>query len=69
MAKEKGLKSFIGKEVQIYPNDTYSKFGIVESVDEFGIVIKITKADRNSGFSKGYTLFYNHAKQIILKLV
>ena len=33
---------FIGKEVWIYPNDTYKKRGIVEAVDDLGILILIT---------------------------
>lgn len=35
---------FLGKEVQIYPGDTDSKFGVVESVDDGGVTFRITRS-------------------------
>jgi len=45
---EKVLKSLIGKEVQIYPGDSDSKFGIVTSVGPEGVLFKITKSNCNN---------------------
>ena len=36
------LKDLIGKEVIIYPGDTYKKRGIVKEVSDHGILFKIT---------------------------
>lgn len=36
--------TFLNKEVQIYPNDTSSKFGIVRDVNENGVVFEITRS-------------------------
>jgi hypothetical protein len=70
MAKnDKGLKSFIGKEVQLYPGDTYKKFAIIESVDEFGVTLKITEGDsRSKLYQVNDIIFFNHAKKLSFKL-
>lgn len=34
----------IGKEVRIYPSDSYRKQGIVQSIDTNGVLFKITKS-------------------------
>lgn len=39
------LKDLIGQEVRIYPNDTHKKQGTVESVEDFGVLFKITKSE------------------------
>ena len=59
------MKQFIGKEVQIYPSDTYSKFGIVESVDEFGLVIKITES-KTKDYPVGKKVYFSHSKPLTL---
>lgn len=38
------LKDLIGQEVRIYPSDTHKKQGIVENVEEYGVLFKITKS-------------------------
>lgn len=38
------LKDLIGQEVRIYPGDTNKKQGIVENVEEYGVLFKITKS-------------------------
>lgn len=60
------MKQFIGKEVQIYPSDTYSKFGIVESVDEFGVVIKITRSEQKKTYPVGKKVYFSHSKPLSL---
>jgi hypothetical protein len=36
------LQSFVGKEVQIYPGDSYKKRGILLEISEQGFLFKIT---------------------------
>lgn len=38
------LKDLIGQEVRIYPSDSQKKQGTVESVEEYGVLFKITKS-------------------------
>jgi hypothetical protein len=70
--KDKPVKSpmklhFLNKEVQLFPTDTYYKFGIVEEINEYGIVIKITKAHKESGYRAGQRVYFSHSCS--LKLV
>ena len=34
---------YLGKEVHLYPNDSISKYGIIEDINDKGIIIKITE--------------------------
>lgn len=38
-------KTFLNKEVQIYPGDTHDKFGIVKDINQAGVIFKITKSE------------------------
>ena len=53
--------NYIGKRIRLYPSDTYSKYGIVKNVDEFGWTIKITES-RCSSFEVGKEYFISHSK-------
>jgi hypothetical protein len=46
------LNSLIGKEVQIYPGDSDSKFGNIEDITDQGILFKITKS-KSKNFTVG----------------
>lgn len=54
------LEDFIGKEVQLYPGDTYSKFGILEEISDKGFLIKITKSNSKE-YQAGERLFISHS--------
>jgi hypothetical protein len=64
------LKDFIGKEVQIYPGDTHSKFGIVTDITDQGVVFKITEArwSERSDYKKGDTVFIAFSNKLNFKL-
>ena len=62
------LKDFIGKEVQIYPGDTHSKFGIVTDITEQGVVFKITEADVKSDYRKGDIVFIAFSNKLNFRL-
>ena len=42
------MKNMIGKEVVIYPGDTYLKKGIIEEITDNGVLFKITVAPKYS---------------------
>lgn len=41
-----GLEDLIGEEVQIYPGDTYSKWGRIIEITDKGVLFEITKAEK-----------------------
>lgn len=47
-------ESYIGKEIQLYPGDTYKKYGIIENVDDLGWTIRIT--DMQEDYSSSYKI-------------
>jgi hypothetical protein len=55
---------YIGKEIQLYPGNTYKKWGIIKDVDDLGWTIKITdtEEDYNSQYKIGDTIFISHSK-------
>ncbi len=62
------LKDFIGKEVQIYPGDTHSKFGIVTDITDQGVVFKITEASEKSDYKKGDIVFIAFSNKLNFRL-
>jgi hypothetical protein len=58
------LRDFIGKEICLYPHDTYKKNAILLDVDEFGCTFKITTCSEKSGYSKNEVIFINHSSNI-----
>lgn len=62
---EYNKENYIGREIWLFPNDTYMKKGIITNVDDLGFTILITEADEMSGRRVGGTYFYNHAKDLV----
>ena len=59
------LKDLIGKEVQIYPGDTYKKWGIVLEVNDNGVLFKITRAENGaSSYQKGSIRFIAYSANL-----
>lgn len=44
----KCMQDLVGKKVQIYPGDTYKKWGIVLEVNDNGILFEITEAEKGA---------------------
>ena len=42
------LNQMIGKEVVIYPGDTYLKMGIIKEISDYGVLFEITAAPKYS---------------------
>lgn len=57
-------ENYIGKKIWLFPNDTYSKKGVIKNVDDLGFTILITEAEKESGYRVGGTYFYNHGKNL-----
>lgn len=61
----KCVQDLVGKEVQIYPGDTYKKWGIVLEVNDNGILFEITKADDNAlSYQKGSIRFISYSANL-----
>ncbi len=62
MPQNLALASFLGKEVQIYPRDSYAKRGVVEGVSDAGVIFRVTHSEA-SDFPVGkrvFIAFSNH---------
>lgn len=57
-------KYVTNKKVQIYPGDTYSKFGYIRDVDELGFTYEVTEATHHADLG---VYFVNHACQFTYK--
>lgn len=69
MAKNYMKDTYLNKEVQIYPGDTYSKFGIVRDINENGVVFEITRAERGaSQYKVGNIYFIAYSNNLTFKL-
>ena len=62
------LSTCIGQEVQLFPNDTYAKYGIIKAVDDTGVLILISKAHPKSRLSVGEIVFYSHSAKLIFTM-
>lgn len=57
------INELVGKEIQLYPGDTDSKFGIIEDWNEHGMLIKITKSDSECHIV-GKSHYISHSSKI-----
>ena len=62
------LSTFLGKEVQIYPGDSYTKFGIITDITEQGVVFKITQASERTEYKRGDVVFIAFSSKLTFKL-
>lgn len=60
------VKDYVDKFVQIYPNDTYSKWGYIRRVDDLGFLYEITKANEESDLG---IFFVSHSTLFRFKLM
>ncbi len=62
------LGDLIGKVVQIYPGDTYSKWGRIIEISDSGILFEITDADdRCTGYTVGSYRFIAYSANLTFK--
>jgi hypothetical protein len=62
---------YVGKQVRLYPGDTYSKHAIITDVDDLGWTFKITKSsDRNGdNWKVGQSYFISHSHTVIFEFI
>jgi len=64
------IKDFIGKEVRLYPNDTYGKNAKLLSFDEkSGYCFEITWANQRADEKEGDIVFYSNSKVVVFRLL
>lgn len=61
---EYNKENYIGRKIWLFPNDTYSKKGVIKNVDDLGFIILITEASEKSNYVVGRTYFFNHATNL-----
>lgn len=53
----------VGKSIQLFPNDTYKKYGKIEEINHLGYFIKITSSQNNE-YRVNELVFFNHARPL-----
>jgi len=59
--------TYLNKEVQIYPGDTYYKYGIVRDISDAGVVFEITRTNA-SDFDVGSLRFIAFSSNLTFSL-
>lgn len=57
-------ENYIGRKIWLFPNDTYSKKGVIKNVDDLGFTILITEAHERSSYVAGRMYFLSHSKDL-----
>lgn len=58
-----GLEDLIGEEVQIYPEDTYKKWGRIIEVTDKGVLFEITRSQAQD-YSVGSIQFISYSANL-----
>lgn len=58
----------IGKEIRLYPSDTYKKIALINDINDLGFTFEILESE-DPKFKVGSLYFYNHAKPIIFEIL
>jgi hypothetical protein len=58
------IEDLLGKEVQIFPGDTYYKYGIIEDMTPQGILFRITKSDLPNAYPVGSYQFISYSANL-----
>lgn len=61
---EYNKENYKRRRIWLFPNDTYTKKGIIRNIDDLGFTILITEADERSSYVVGKTYFFNHATNL-----
>jgi len=62
------MNDLIGKEVQIYPGDTYYKCGIIKEITESGVLFLITSTNSNS-YKEGKLHFISFSARLTFEVL
>lgn len=61
-------ENYVGRKIQLYPGDTYRKYGIIKMVDDLGWTIEITES-RCDSFEVGQEYFISHSTNLKFKFM
>jgi hypothetical protein len=59
---------FIGKEVILYPQDTYTKRAILLEVNQYGYLFEITFSASPNEYKVGEINFINHSMKMVMSM-
>ena len=59
---------YIGKQIQLFPSDTYEKYGKIIDVDDLGFWVKITKS-KSKTYNIGEVHFFSHSRTMAFKII
>ena len=62
-------ENYVGKTIQLYPGDTYSKWGEILDVDDLGWTIKITKSEDKRDYCLESVHFISHSTEFHFKFM
>lgn len=62
------LEELIGKEVRLFPGDTYYKYAILLEVSDKGYLFKITECQKGCNYAPSDIVFFSHSTQVTFKL-
>ena len=51
---------YVGKAIQLFPGDTYRKFGVIKNVDDLGWIVEITES-KCDHYKAGQEYFISHS--------
>lgn len=70
MKKIEKLEELVGKEVRIYPGDTYEKRGIILDITPFGILFRITYyCSGGNAYTVGKEHFISYSKNLDFEVI
>lgn len=62
-------QDYIGKEIELYPNERFFKKGIIVDVDDLGWTIKITNSAAPLEYRIGEIRFISHAAGLVFRFL
>ena len=60
--------NYIDKTIQLYPGDTYSKYGTIVNLDDLGWTIKIIQSN-SSSYKVGKEYFISHSSDFVFEFI
>ena len=63
------LENLVGKEIMLFPNDTYQKNAILLEINDKGFLFKITTCHKESGYNPSDIVFFNNSCKVVMRLI
>lgn len=59
------IEDLVGKVVQLYPHDTYKKYGRILNIKGNGFLFEIVQAGKDSGYKEGDIVYFSNPHFIV----